>query len=208
MHGSAAVTGTMIAPGVNSVDPALQARPLPFSVDAARRLMSEAGLPAGFSVTLDCPNDRYVNDAQVCQAVAVMLAQINIRVTVNAMPSSRFFPKIGSRDTSFAFFGYSPVNLDAYNTLNVILETPGPQAGQWNVGQYSNPRIDALIRSALSEMDPQRRMQYVADALTIHRTEMGHVPLFQQGLSWGMRRSLDIPLQIDNRVNLSYATVR
>lgn len=208
MRKSAVSTGNMIAPGVNGVDPTLQPRAYPFDLTAAKKLMTDAGYAAGFEVTLDCPNDRYVNDEQVCQAVAAMLSHLNVRVYVNAMPAAKFFPKVGSRDTSFCFFGYTPVNLDAYNTLNVMIATPDGKAGQWNVGNYSNPAVDAAIGAVLSEMNPERRTALVTQALSIHREDIGHIPLYQQGLAWGMKKNVEAALQIDNRVNLTYVTIK
>jgi peptide/nickel transport system substrate-binding protein len=208
MRNSSPPTGNMLAPGINSVDPALQARAHPFDLATAGQLMREAGYGEGFEVTLDCPNDRYVNDERVCQAIAGMLAQINIRVNLNLMPSARFFAKIGARDTSLAFFGYTPVNMDAYNTLSVVMHSPGDGHGQWNVGNYSNPEFDRAVAAVLSEMDPERRTAFVTRALQIHRADIGHIPLYQQGIAWGMRRNVDIPIQTDNRVNVSYARIR
>lgn len=208
LRGSGTPTGNLMAPGINSVAPELQKRRYPFDSAAAKKLLSDAGYPKGFSVTLDCPNDRYVNDEQVCQAVASMLARVDIKVSVNAMPAAKFFPKIGARDTSMAFFGYSPVNLDAFNTLNVIVASPDGKGGQWNVGNYSNPEADEAIRKVLSEMDPAKRTDWVTKAIEINQTDVGHIPLYQQGLSWGTKKTVDIPLQIDNRVNLGFVTVR
>ncbi|MBN9529975.1 MAG: ABC transporter substrate-binding protein [Alphaproteobacteria bacterium] len=207
MRGTAVPTGNMIAPGVNSVDPALQPRAWPYDVAAAKALMAEAGYAEGFGVTLDCPNDRYVNDERVCQALAGMLARIDIKVTLDAMPSSRFFPKIGSKDTSLNFFGYTPVNMDAYNTLSVMIHSQRGDQGQWNVGGYSNAEVDRTIRASLSEMDPTRRTALVTKALTLHREDIGHIPLYQQGIVWGMKKTVATPLQIDNRVNLAFFKV-
>jgi len=207
MRGTAVPTGNMIAPGVNSVDPSLQPRAFPYDVAAAKALMADAGYAGGFGVTLDCTNDRYVNDERVCQALAGMLARIDIKVTLDAMPSSRFFPKVGSKDTSLNFFGYTPVNMDAYNTLSVMIHSQRADQGQWNVGGYANAEVDATIRSVLSEMDPGRRTTLVTKALTLHRQDIGHIPLYQQGIVWGMKKAVNAPLQIDNRVNLSFFTV-
>ncbi|MEC9264893.1 MAG: ABC transporter substrate-binding protein [Pseudomonadota bacterium] len=207
MRGSATPTGNLMAPGINSVDPSLQPRAYPFDPEAAKSLLAEAGYGDGFSVTLDCPNDRYVNDEAVCQAVAAMLAKIGVDVDVNAMPAAQFFPKVGSRDSSFNFFGYTPVNLDAFNTLSVIVHSPTDGRGQWNVGDFSDPRIDELIEQVLSEMDPEKRTALVTEAMRRHQEQVGHVPLYQQGLSWGMRKGVETPLQIDNRVNLAYFNV-
>jgi peptide/nickel transport system substrate-binding protein len=205
MRGTAVPMGEVIASGVNAFDPALNRRAHKFDVEAAKRLMQEAGFAGGFQLTLDCPNDRYINSERVCQAVAGMLARIDVKLSVNAMPSSKFFAKIGSRDTSFNFFGYAPSDLDACNALNVIVQSPdGNGNGQWNVGNYSNPEVDAAIRSAQSEMDQQKRQAFVSQASTLHRRDIGHIPLYQPGITWGLRNGITAVLQIDNRVNLAF----
>lgn len=208
MRNSVLPTGILIAGGVNSVDLSLVPRTYPFDIAAAKRLLSEAGYPNGFDVTLDCPNDRYVNDEQVCVAISAMLAKADIRVKVNPMPGAQFFQKAGAGDSSFNFFGYTPSNLDAYNTMAVLMHTRDGKTGQWNVGRYSNPEVDRLIGEILREMSPDKRTKLVSEALTIHRKEVGHIPLYQQGLAWGMRNNVDAALQIDNRVNLNFIQVR
>lgn len=204
MRNSATPTGNLMAPGVNSVAPELQARTYPYNPEAAKALLAEANYPDGFQVTLDCPNDRYVNDEQVCQAIAAMMARIGVDVDVNAMPASKFFPKISSRDSTFNFFGYTPVNFDAFNTLSVIVHSPTNGRGQWNVGDFSDPEIDAWIEQVLSEMDPEKRTALVTQVMKRHNALVGHIPLYQQGLSWGMRAGISTPLSIDNRVNLAW----
>lgn len=207
MRNSVLPTGILIAGGVNSVDPALIARPFPFDLAAAKRLLAEAGYPTGFDITLDCPNDRYVNDDQVCLAIAAMLAKVDIKVNVSLLPGAQFFTKIGAGDSSFNFFGYTPSNLDAYNTMAVLMHTRDGKTGQWNVGNYSNPQVDNLIGEVLKEMNGQRRAKLATEAMTLHRNDVGHIPLYQQGLAWGMRQTVDAALQIDNRVNLNFIQV-
>jgi peptide/nickel transport system substrate-binding protein len=129
-------------------------------------------------------------------------------VNVNLLPGAQFFTKVGAGDTSFNFFGYTPSNLDAYNSMAVLMHTRDAKTGQWNVGRYSNAQVDKLIAESLREMDAQRRAKLVSEALTIHRNEVGHIPLYQQGLAWGMRSTVDATLQIDNRVNLNYIQVK
>src|SRR5690606_37476874 len=122
---------------------------------------------------------------------AAMLARIGVKVQVNAMPGARFFTHIGAGDSSFNLFGYAPADLDVYNVLSVLMATRDGQAGQWNVGRYSNPEVDRLIREVQTEMDPAARTRLVTKALSLHRDDVGHIPLYQQGLAWGMRRNVD-----------------
>jgi peptide/nickel transport system substrate-binding protein len=61
-------------------------------IEAAKRLMEEAGWGDGFSIQLDCPNDRYINDEAICQAAVGMLAQIGITVNLDAKPQGAALP--------------------------------------------------------------------------------------------------------------------
>src|ERR1700727_2252697 len=88
--------------------------------DAAKKLLTEAGYPDGFEVTLDCPNDRYVNDAAICQAVVGMLARIGVKVDLLAQPKAQYFAKVlkpGGYQTSFYLLGWTPASLDSQNVL-------------------------------------------------------------------------------------------
>lgn len=209
MRNTAKPMGEVLPSDINSFDNALNERAFKYDPEAARKLIQDAGYPKGFQITLDCPNDRYINSERVCQAIAAMLARIEVRVTVNAMPSSKYFAKIGARDTSFCFFGYGPTDFDSYNPLNTLVQTPDKAgAGQWNVGSYSNQDADAVIDQVKGESDPARRQEAVTKALSIHKREIGQIPLYQPGITWGARRGIEAEVQKDNRVNLRFFDVK
>ncbi len=140
MRGASTPTALMIAPGVNGFAPSLNKR-LPYDVDAAKKLLADAGYPNGFEVGMNCPNDRYVNDSEICQAVAAMLARIGVKVNLMVETKDLYFPKILSRNTSFYMLGWTPSTIDAHDTLNSIVGTPDTATGrgQFNLGVYSNP---------------------------------------------------------------------
>ena len=198
MRGAATPTGQMVAPGVRGFLPELETR-LPFDADAARRLLAEAGYPAGFEVGMNCPNDRYVNDAEICQAVASSLARVGIRVKLQAETKALYFQKVLSRNTSFYLLGWVPGTYDAHNVLATVIATPdGRGQGQFNLGGYSHPRIDELTARIQSESDPARRSALMAEALKLHAQDIGHIPLHRQALAWGLRRNLEVVQRPDN----------
>ena len=144
MRGQARATGQIFGPGVNGFLEANDTR-LPLDLDGARRLLAEAGYPNGFGVTLDCPNDRYVNDEAICTAVVAMLARINVRVTLAAQTRARFFAEVNAPryNTSFYLLGWTPNTYDAHNALFNLAGTRDGVRGVFNNGGYSNPAFGA-----------------------------------------------------------------
>ena len=53
-------------------------KPDKYDPQGAKKLLAEAGYPNGFGLTLHAPNDRYINDAKIAQAVAQMLTRVGI----------------------------------------------------------------------------------------------------------------------------------
>ena len=208
MRGAATPTGLMVAPGINGFDPALNGR-LPYNPEAARKLLAEAGYANGFELGMNCPNDRYVNDAEICQAVAVMLARIGVKVNLMAETKATYFPKVLSRETSFFLLGWTPGTYDSHNPLFSVLSTPGENGqGQFNLGAYSNARVDALTRTIASETDPAKRQAMIAEAFRLHAEDIGHIPLHQQMLTWGMKKNVELVQRADNFNYLKWVVIR
>jgi peptide/nickel transport system substrate-binding protein len=208
MRGAATPSGLMIAPGINGFNREQNTR-LPYDPAAAKKLLAEAGYPNGFIVSMNCPNDRYVNDAQICQAVSAMLAKIGVKVNLNAETKVTYFPKILSRDTSFYLLGWTPASYDAHNPIFALIMTPGPNGrGQFNLGSYSNKRIDELGPQIASELDKKKRDAMIAEVFKIHGDDIGHIPLHQQALAWGMKKNIEVVQLADNINQLKWTVVK
>jgi peptide/nickel transport system substrate-binding protein len=207
MRGAATPTNLMLAPGVNGFVADLNRRP-PFDPEASRKLLADAGYPGGFEVRMNCPNDRYVNDGEICQAVAGMLARIGVKVNLEAESKATYFPKILSRNTSFYMLGWTPATYDAHNVFYNIMATPQGGQGVFNLGSWSNPRFDALTSQIGTETDPAKRQALITEAMKIHAEDFGHVPLHQQALAWGMRRNVTIGQRADNIIFYRTAVVQ
>jgi peptide/nickel transport system substrate-binding protein len=192
MRDAATPTALMIPPQVRGFAPELGKR-LPYDVDAAKRLLAEAGYPNGFEVKMNCPNDRYVNDAEICQAVAANLAKVGVKIQLEAETKGTYFPKVLRRDTSFYMLGWTSSTVDAHNMLYPILSSPGDGGrGQFNLGAYSNARIDELTTKIASETDEGKRNAMIAEAMKIHQDEVGHLPLHQQALNWAAKKNVTL----------------
>jgi len=208
MRGTSTPTALMVAPVVNGYAPELDKR-LPYDPDSAKKLLAQAGYPDGFEVGMNCPNDRYVNDSEICQAVAAMLARIGVKINLVAETKAIFFPKILRRDTSFYMLGWTPADLDSQNALFALMATPGEGGqGQFNLGAYSNPRLDELTHKIASENNVARRQGMIAEAFKIHGEDIGHLPLHQQPLVWGMRKSVEMVQLANNFIQLKWVVLK
>ena len=202
MRGLATPSALMISPKLFARSDEFERYPL--DPEAARALMEEAGYGDGFTVEMDCPNDRYVNDEQICQAVAAMLARIGVTVDLNAQPKSQYFAKVlasGGYDTSFYLLGWTPGSFDSWNViynLNACRNADGTEGGPFNLGGYCNPQVDALAEKILVENDPQARNDMIAQAFTMMHEDVSHIPLHQQGLAWGKSADVDLIQRADN----------
>lgn len=175
----------------------------PYDVEASKALLADAGYPDGFEVGMDCPNDRYVNDEAICQAITSMLAKVGITVNLNAQPKSKYFAKVlasNGYDTSFFLLGWTPGSLDSWNVIS-NLEGCRDETGAgspFNLGGYCNPAVDALADQILVENDPDKRDALIAEAFAITTSEVSHIPLHQQGLAWGVSNKVDLKQRADN----------
>jgi len=210
MRGFAVPNYTMAGPGINGFDPALNVPPSR-DLDQARRLMAEAGYPNGFTMRMDCSNDRYVNDEAICTAVVAMLARIGIRASLRAIPFSQYVRLISPPyETNFFYVGWTPSTYDAHNTLLNILVTraPGSPRGVFNVGGYSSARLDQLTDQIQVESNVERRNAMIREALTIARDEVGNIPIIQQVIVWGAKENVELVQPADNYFPLRYVRIR
>ena len=208
MRGAATPTGLMVAPGIRGFVNDLNKR-IPFDPEASKKLLAEAGYPNGFEVKMNCPNDRYVNDGEICQAVAGMMARINIKINLEAESKATYFPKILSRNTSFYLLGWTPSTYDAHNMLNAIIGSPASTGrGQFNLGSYSSAKVDELTIKIGSETDQAKRNAMIAEAFKTHSDDIGHLPLHQQALAWGMKKSVNLIQRADNFNDLKWTVLK
>jgi peptide/nickel transport system substrate-binding protein len=189
MEGAATPSGQFLPPGVFSHVPDLPAPPL--DPEGAKRLLAEAGYPQGFRITLHGPNDRYINDARIIQAIGQMWTRIGVRTTIEAQTWTTFVGRASRQELSSFLIGWGS-NPDGSHPLRNIMATYSRERG-WgasNRGRYSNPEVDKLLEASLAELDEEKRERMVIDAQRMGFQDVGIIPLHIQTNIWAMRRGL------------------
>ena len=206
MEGLAELATQGVAPHIDGADLAL--KPRPYDSEQAKKLLAEAGYPEGFRTTLNCPNDRYVNDAAICQTVGVLLSRIGITVAVDAQPSNVFFPRLLKRDYSFYLLAWGSNGGDASSFLHDVMETrdTATGTGSWN-GGISMPDVDKAIDAATLVMDPAKRTQLMAAAMGTLIERQAYIPLHTQLVIAATRKPVTYVSQA-SEATLAYAAGR
>jgi peptide/nickel transport system substrate-binding protein len=209
MRGYAKPTALMVGPGVNGYDAALDKR-FPVDLPGAKKLLADAGYPDGFEVGFDCPNDRYVNDEAVCQAVVAMLAKIGIKANLLAQTRAKYFGKINAPkyDTSFYMLGWTPGTQDALDAIKALVMTRKDKVGVFNTGGYSNPEIDALAGKIQIELDNEKRNELISQALKLIKDDYAYIPLHQQIVVWASRDTVEVVPAGNNNFQLRFVKMK
>jgi peptide/nickel transport system substrate-binding protein len=185
MRGLSIPTAVMFAPQVDGYDKALDVVVKP-----------------------DRPNNRYINDEKLCQATAAMLAQVNVKVRLNSMPRATYFPKIQKFDTSFYMLGWGVPTFDSLYALQSLVRSVGQGGdGNFNLGKYSNAKVDAAVDALKTETDPAKRRALAKEALAIHQADVGHIPLHHQVIPWAMRAGVKVVHRADNRLTAKWVRI-
>ncbi|KUP91443.1 ABC transporter substrate-binding protein [Tritonibacter horizontis] len=180
-----------------------------YDPDAARALLAEAGYPDGFSFGFKCPNNRYLNDEAVCQAITAMLAQAGMTASLDAMPVQNYWPELRAGNYDMFLLGWSPGTFDAEHPIRFLAATPNEaqKLGSWNFGGFSNARVDELLPQIQSEIDEDARQAMLDEVAQILQDEMAYVPLYVQPLIWGTRSNVTLTQRPDNFFILRWVSV-
>jgi peptide/nickel transport system substrate-binding protein len=188
MKGFATVAAQQSPAGYAGHNPELAPR---FDLDKAKALMKEAGYEKGFTVTMIAPNNRYVNDEKIAQAVAGMLAKINIKVELKTMPKAQYWDEFDAQVADIQMIGWHSDTEDTANFFEYLLMCPNKEtgSGQYNSGNYCNPELDALVIAANAEFDTAKRTAMLQQAEKMAYDDAAFVNLHWQNNSWAGRKN-------------------
>jgi len=187
MEGLAIPAGQLLPEGFTGISPNLV--PDTFDLAAAKQLLAKAGYPDGFALTIHGPNNRYINDHKIVQAVAQMLTRLGIATQVETMPKNVYWPRANNLEFSLMLVGWGSGANAAVNALKSLLVTWNPDKGMGstNRGRYSNPKLDQLVAEALKTVDEKKQEQLLAQATEVGIKDLGIIPLHYQVNTWATR---------------------
>jgi len=199
MEGLAIPAGQFVPEGFFGYAPGLKAEA--FDPEGARKLLAEAGYPDGFALTLHGPNNRYVNDEQIVQAVAQMLSRIGIATRVETLPFSVYMTRARKYDFSAALLGWGVSTGEASYPLSSLVATVSAEKGMgpFNWSQFSNTKMDGLLEQALATVDNSKREKLLQDATEIAFREQAVIPLHYQVNTWAARKGYAYTPRTDER---------
>lgn len=176
-----------------------------FDLAKAKELMAEAGYADGFSITMMAPNNRYVNDEKIAQAVASMLAKINIKVDLKTVPKAQYWPAFDERAADMMMIGWHSDTEDSNNFFEFLTACPDTDAGlgQYNSGNYCNPEADKIMKAANSETDSAKRAEMMQQIEAMLYEDAAFVPLHWQNLAWAAAKNVKAA-PVLNAMNFPY----
>jgi peptide/nickel transport system substrate-binding protein len=201
MRGLSQPTGALVSPQVTGWTEGVNKRH-PYDPEASKKLLAQAGYPNGFEVDFACPNNRYINDEEICQAVTAMWARAGIKAKLRTLPLVTYFPMIQRFEASIYMLGWGVPTFDALYSLQSLTRSVGTGGdGNYNVGRYSNPRMDYLVDRVKAETDLPVRNRMLTEALQLSNDTVSHIPLHNQIIPWAMKKNIDVVHRADNRLD-------
>jgi len=208
MRGLSIPAGLMVAPGVNGNTPDLDV-PTKVDPDGAKKLLADAGYPDGFEVRMNCPNNRYVNDEEICQAVIAMWARIGVKASLVAENMATFSQKFQNFDSSLYMLGWGVATYDAQYMIQSLARTRTSGAdGNFNFSKVSDPVVDRLTDAMKSEIDLAKRNAMIKEALVRIKDEVLLIPIHHQMRPWAMKAGVTTVHRSDDRPEARFTSIR
>jgi len=163
MRGHAAPAAQVPDPPTIGYNPEIKR--LAYNPELARKLLKEAGHERGFEITLSGPNDRYVQDEKIAEAVAKYLAKVGIRAKLDVKPKSIFFPQVARGELEFYLIGWFDGTFDMGRTYFKLAHTRDMVKGfgGLNGTNFSDPTIDTLLEPTGSIVEREKRKKVLQD---------------------------------------------
>ena len=208
MRGMSVPAAIMVAPGVNGYDKVLDT-PVKADTAKAKQLLADAGYPSGFEFQLNCPNNRYVNDEKICQAVIAMWARIGVKVNLASENMATFIQKVQNFDSSMYLLGWGVATYDGQYAVQTLARTRTSGAdGNFNFSKVSDATVDRLTDAMKTETDVAKRNGMIRDTLVRIKDETLLIPLHHQIRPWVMKANVTTVHRSDDRPEARFTSIK
>ena len=205
MRDMAVTQRAIYSPVIDGFDPRF-AKPAPYDVARAKQLLKEAGYSDGFATDLECSAQQPTDS--LCQAVAGMLSRAGIRVSYRPLPFNTLLPKLVAGDATFYAIGWTAATAEPEGVLVPLVHSrTKPGVGEYNFGQYSNPKVDAAIDKGRVEFDPAKRAAYFTEAMAAVDEDAGFIPLITRKVTWAMRKQVKAVVRPNDILDLRMVVI-
>ena len=201
MEGLSEPTNNLVPATLFGHNPALKT--VKYDPEGARKLLAQAGYPAGFGLTLHTPNNRYINDEKIAQTIAQMWSRIGVATKVEGLPMSVYSARGAKQEYSIGLLGWGAQTGEVSSPLRALLacDNPAKGLGGFNWLKYCNPKMDALLLQALNTVDDTARLKLLQDATAIAVNDGGIIPLHQQLTTWATKKGITYIPRTDERTH-------
>jgi peptide/nickel transport system substrate-binding protein len=201
MRGLTQPTHALIAREITGYEAAQAVQRAAYDLEGAKRLLTEAGYPDGFTIGLECPNDRFVNGDRLCQAAAAMWARLGVKIVYSSARYAAFIQRFLKQEPDLYLMGWANTpQLDGFSILNNVFHTRNQRSGSWNAGGYSDPAFDTLVDRIATEMDLTKRTGLLTEAFAMERANFWTIPLYREPMLLASRKGFDVPAFADGRM--------
>ena len=208
MRGKSRNTATLVAPPVPGFS-AENDKLVAYDPELSKKLLTEAGFPNGFKTNFNCSNDRYINDEQICVAIAAMWSKVGIQADLKTESRATYFPRMDKGEFDVYIIGWATLPpMDGFSVLSALLTEPKDAFGGSNPMGYVNAQIEKLTRDSAVELDEPKRRAMLAEAMKIAKDTVAYIPLHTQPVAWAVRSGVEVPQFPYEYVRLWFAQVK
>src|SRR5205085_3105992 len=167
-------------------------KPAKYDPEGAKKLLAEAGYPNGFALTIHGPNDRYINDDKIAQAIAQFYSRIGLDAKVETMPANVYFTRATKLEFGYMLLGWGTESAEQGSSLRSLLATYDPAKGMGvtNRARYSNPALDKMLGEALVTLDDRKREAMIQEAAELAMNDTALIPIHYEVSTWASARGL------------------
>ena len=208
MRNTAGAGRALYSPAVDGYDKKFDVLPR-YDPERSRQLLREAGYANGFAIDLDCSSQQPAD--AICQAIAGMLSRVGIRVAYKPLQFNILLPRLNTSDTSMYVIGWTPATAEQEGVLVPLAHSrPGgvkTTVGEYNFGNYSNPKVDELLDKGRVEFDTTKRYAIFNEAMSLMDSETAFIPLVYRHVTWAMRKGVKARLRPNDVLDLRFVNV-